>query len=187
MVSCATNEKTKPTDNFDKAAVELNNQAVNLMILYPDSALAILDKATQLDKSYYMAYSNKAQIHKMRHDYSRAINETQNVIKAKPDMAEAMLMLGTLYDITGQVGKAQNEYQKAIEILSEKIKNDGKDETLYRSSKELNLAMGLIFAGRQDEGQELIEKLISKNPQEDSYQFFKGKDKETLLKEIYEK
>jgi tetratricopeptide (TPR) repeat protein len=164
-------------------AVELNNKAVEILMVYPDSALDLLDKAIELDTSYYLPHSNKIQIYRSQKEYENAIKEANEIIQIRPEMGESYVMLGMLYDKTDQTDKSEAQYSKAIEIFEERIAEGDKNE----SSNRLSLAIALILSGQDYEGQEELKKLVSDYPDEKLYSVYVGMTKEKLLNEILDK
>ena len=84
--SCKSqNERTE----HNPKAIELNNKAGRF---YQngnyDSALIYYDKAIALDKNYYLPHSNKVNIYLSNKEFKKALFESEQVNKIKPDLAE---------------------------------------------------------------------------------------------------
>src|SRR5688500_18651316 len=82
-------------------AIKLNNKAVDLIHLDPDSALTLLDSAIMVDSQYVMAYNNKVTIHCQKGEYQIAIETIKKKLLLDPKQAESVLLLGMLYEKTG--------------------------------------------------------------------------------------
>ena len=83
-VSC----NSQSNSHYDKKATELNNRAVNMILDNPDSALILLDQATDIDSNYHVAYGNKVSVYLSQKDFENAIKSAEKGLIAKPDLAE---------------------------------------------------------------------------------------------------
>ena len=163
-------------------AIELNNQAIKIINSDPDSALILLDKATIIDKNNYVAYNNKVSVYCSKGDYENAIKAAEQGLKIKPDLAEAVTMLGMLYDFTGQPGKAKDQYQKAIDLYDNRISTSDKDKQANR----LNKAHALLLLGNETEGQNEVRELLKENPDDFTIQMLVDFDKNKYLNDLFE-
>src|SRR5690606_26569825 len=118
------------------------------------------DKATKIDDRYYVAHNNKVTIYISQGNLDQAINSAKKGVKAKPDLAEAVTMLGMLYDYTGQTDKAKEQYQKAIGLYDNRLKKSDKDKQANR----LNRVHTLLLLGNETEGQREVKNLLKENP-----------------------
>ena len=177
-VSC--NSQTH--NDFDKKAIALNNKAIEIMHSDPDSALRLLDKATNIDKNYYVAYNNKMSIYCSRGEYENAIKAAEQGLKVKPDLAESVTMLGMLYDYTGQPDKAKEHYQKAIDLYDNRIATSDK----YKQANRLNRAHALLLVGKATEGQKEVRELLKENPDDFTIQMLVDFDKNKYLNDLFE-
>ena len=176
LVSC--NLQKDPS--YDKEAIALNNQAVGLLFKYPDSALKLLDMATDIDQMYYVAYSNKITIYCYEGNYEKATVACEKAVLAKPDVAEGVTLLGMLYDYTGQQDKAKDQYQTAIELFDKRIRASEKDNYANR----LNRTLVLLLLGLEIEGQKEVHVLLQENPEDWLVQMLVEFDKVEYLDEI---
>ena len=88
-----------------------------------DKAIADYSKAIQLKDDYLLAYNNRAQIYKMRHDYDKAIKDYRKILAISPLTARAHYSIGQIYEswyqsshIYAHLHNAKLAYDKAIEI-----------------------------------------------------------------------
>ncbi len=146
---------------YNSEAIELNNNACELMKLgLNDSALILLNKATTLDSTYYTAFINKVEIYYQSKDYKKALIEAENILKVKPDFAEAWTYSGMLYEIFGDSTKAKIYYEKSVDLFEQRIKNS-KDKNSIISNR-LNKAFSNILLGNENEGRKELFELKEK-------------------------
>lgn len=165
-VSCTalTEKKNK------QEAIDLNNQAVKIMSENPDSALKLLDRAIEINKSDYLFHANKANIFIARKDYARAIISAEKAVETKPDLAESVLFLGMLYDKTKQTEKAKKQYEQAILLFDNRLKTHDK----YEQSNRMNRAISLLLLGQVEQGKKELKKLLAENPDNITLQNLQG-------------
>ncbi|MGI6049197.1 MAG: tetratricopeptide repeat protein, partial [Petrimonas sp.] len=88
--------------NYNPKAIEFNNKAVQLMQqMEYDSALILFYKAIEIDKNYYLPYSNMAEIYLSKKEFDKALQASDKVVEIKPDLAEGWTFAGMLYDRQG--------------------------------------------------------------------------------------
>jgi tetratricopeptide (TPR) repeat protein len=54
-------------------------------------------------------------------DYPRAINELEELVQAHPNFERAYIALGDLYRMRGMPVNARKNYEKALELIDEKL------------------------------------------------------------------
>lgn len=162
LQSCKGQEK-KPDFNYNPKAIENNNKAVQLMQqMEYDSALILFYKAIEIDKNYYLPYSNITKIYLSRKQFDKALQACDKVVEIKPDLAEGWAFAGMLYDRQGDSLKAKKYYSKSIEIFDNRINNPVKKKDL--KANRLNRAVSLILLGQEVEGKVELRKLKTENP-----------------------
>lgn len=182
LISCSEQKKHESQGPYDPKAIELNNRAVKLINLYKnDSALLLLDQAIDIDQSYYMPHSNKVTIYVSQADYKKAHRESELAIEKRPDLAEGWMMSGLLNEKLGDTIKAQQYYQKSIDLFEARISDPKKKDQIV--ANKLSRALSLILVGKEEEGKEELNKLKQENP--DNFmidQFLKINRKEFINK-----
>jgi len=149
--------------NYNPKAIELNNKAAEyLKFQNYDSALLYLDKAIEVDSSYYIAYSNKGAVYCTLKDYKRALIETKKVLVIKPDLAESWVIAGMLSDKIGDTLNATTFYKISIEIFERRIADPSK--TKQSESNSINRALSLILIGLEREGRDEFRRLTELYP-----------------------
>ncbi len=177
IFSCISQTKT----NYNQEAIELSNRAAEIMLSNPDSALILLNKATKIDKTYYVAHNNKVNIYIARDDFDQAINSAEQGVYAKPDFAEAVTMLGMLYDYTSQTDKAKEQYLRAIEIYDSRLAKSNKNKKANR----VNRAQTLLLLSNNTEGQKEVYKLNKEYPNDFTIQMLVDFDKFKYLSDLF--
>ncbi len=180
LQSCKGQEK-KP--DYNPKAIELNNKAVQLMQRMDyDSALIYFNKAIEIDKSYYVPYSNMTGIYLNKKQFDKALQVSDKVIEIKPDLAEGWSFAGMLYDSQGDSLTANKYYRKSIEIFDDRIKNPEKKKDL--TANRLNRAFSLILLGHEKEGKDEMRKLKSENPDDLMIVEFLKLNKEDYIRQM---
>ncbi|MBN1396687.1 MAG: hypothetical protein JXA06_01520 [Bacteroidetes bacterium] len=178
--SCKEQDK-KP--DYDPEAIEFNNKAVRLMQQMDyDSALILFNKAVEIDKNYYLPYSNMTRIFLSRKQFDKALLASDKVTKIKPDLAEKWARAGILYDIQGDSLTAIKYYKKSIEIFDDRIRNSDKEKDL--TANRLNRAVSLILVGQEVEGKDEIRKLKAENPDDLLIDEFLKKSKQDYIRQL---
>lgn len=144
LISCKNNEKESV--QYLPDAIALNNKATELSQKFEqDSALILYDQAIALDENYYMPHFNKVGIYIGMKSYSKALYESEMVIKKKPDLAEAWFLAGLLNEHLENDEKAMAYYKKSIQIFTERINDSGKENDI--NIDKLNRALSKKFMG----------------------------------------
>lgn len=125
---------------YKKEAIKLNNQATQLFLSNPDSALLLFDKATALDTNYHLPIQNKANLLIGLDRFEEALATIEQLI-AKKEYAEAWQMKGMLLDKLGQKPKeAHRAYQKSLSVQQERL------TTIPESKKAMeNMSIAITY------------------------------------------
>ncbi len=166
---------------YDKKAIALNNYATELMLNKPDSALLLLNEATEIDPDYYLAHNNKINLFITKGEIDKAIRSAEKSVELKPNIAEAVIMLGMLYDYNGNTDKAKEQYSKALDIFKKRLETSDKNKFENR----LNRAYALLLLGEKKEGKTEIQKLLQENPNDYTIQILADFDKEQYLTDLF--
>ena len=124
-IFCIGQEKK---ENYNSKAVKMNSKAVELMQRFKNdsAALILIDKAIELDKTYYLPHLTKGIIYLNRNDLNKALFEWETGINLKPDCSECWLMAAMIYDLKGETKNALKYYQKCIDLVDTKISDPKK-------------------------------------------------------------
>ena len=169
--------------NYNPKAIEFNNKAVQLMQqMEYDSALILFYKAIEIDKNYYLPYSNMAEIYLSKKEFDKALQASDKVVEIKPDLAEGWTFAGMLYDRQGDTLTAKKYYNKSIEIFDTRISNPEKKKDL--TANRLNRAISLILVGQEVEGKNELEKLKTENPDDLKIDEFLKINKQDYIRQL---
>jgi tetratricopeptide (TPR) repeat protein len=160
LTSCSGKDKKEV---YNPKAIELNNKAVLQMQKFNnDSALILFDKAIELDKTYYLPNSSKAAIFILRKEYDKALVESEEAIKIKPDFAEGWTFAGMIHDKLGNTETAMEYYKKSVELFDKKIADPVMKTKVF--TNRLNRAFSLILLGQESEAKDEMKKLKEEKP-----------------------
>ena len=148
------------------------------------SALAYLDKAIQIDTTYYAAYGNKSSVYCSLKDFKNALIETQKQIAVKPDLAEGWTFAGMLSDKLGDTSNAMTYYKKSIVLFDERISNPSKQEFLDANKR--NRAVSLVLMGQEKEGRDELRKLKERHPEDKFLDDLIELSKQDYLNQIFD-
>jgi tetratricopeptide (TPR) repeat protein len=109
-----------------------------------------------------MPHSNKVNIYVSQADYKKALRESELAIEKRPDLAEGWTMAGLLNEKLGDTLKAQQYYQKSIDLFEARINDPKKKDQMV--ANKLSRALSLILVGKEEEGKEELNKLKQENP-----------------------
>jgi tetratricopeptide (TPR) repeat protein len=167
--------------NAKKQSLALNNEAVKLINTNADSALNLLNQATTIDSNNYAAYSNMATVYIEKRDFMAAIEANKKGLNARRDMAEAMVLLGMLYDQTSQPENAREQYEKAIKLFAERLAKSDK----YKQANRENKAIAMVLAGQKEAGEKEINKLLAEDPKNEDLKVYINFNKVQYLKDYF--
>lgn len=147
ILGCTSKEKI----SFDPMAAELTDQASKLIgSMHLDSALCLLNRASRMDKDYYISYSNKVTIYCIKKNYEKALIECRMVNKYKPDLAEGWLYRGMLVEKVKKGRKAKKFYRKSIKLFAERM--DAKESRNHYLINKFYRAIALLLLGDNEQG-----------------------------------
>lgn len=127
-------------------------------------AKSLLQQVIKLDPKYGLAYSNMAAIHLEQADTSAAINALKKRLDLEPNLLQGWLFLGTIYDYQGDSSKAMQHYQRALEIVNNRL-DKGKNyanqaDIVYYYDNWASRAQTLIMMGKEEAAYAEVWQLI---------------------------
>ncbi len=150
-------------EEYKLQAIEFNNRArINAQYQRYESALMLYDKAIELDERYYNPHLGKRSIYVSLGEYEKALQESEMVIKKKPDLAEEWAFSGMLHEWLGDSVTAFQYYQKSIELYDDIISDPENSDEIARV--RFNRAMSFILLGEDTKGREELKKIKDENP-----------------------
>ena len=178
--SCTVKEKEAA---YLPKAIEYNNRGVELMLQKEyDSALILFKKAAAVDETYYLPYSNMANIYLELGQADNALEASEKVIEIDPSLAEGWVYAGMLYQNQGNSLEAIKYYSKSIEIFDERISNPEMKDDL--KINRLNRAFSLVLMGREKEGRDEMRKLKTEYPDDKKIDEFLKMNSQDFFKRL---
>jgi len=154
-------------------ARKLNNNGVRLLELsypYPNGslikdsllneALNNFNKAINEKKDYYRAYYNYAIVLVAKKQYDAALHALEELLEVQESDPGTFLLMGMLYEKSGNVGIAEQQYERALKAYDEKLKTP---MTSFQDS--LDKDQVLLFLEGKENALERINARLKKDPQ----------------------
>ncbi len=169
--------------NPNPEAIELNNKALEITMLHRDdsakvdSAILLLDKATEIDSLYFLGYSNKVQFLMIKKDFSRLLETNQRIRQLRPNQPNWIIQRALILELSGEIDKADTEYEKGINEYEE-IMNSEKN---LPWEFELEFAQNLVLANNYNKALEIINRLKKENPNLEIWEAFELGTKDEIL------
>lgn len=139
---------------FKKEAIVLNNNATQLFLTNPDSALILFDRAIALDSSYHLPIQNKANLLIHQRRYEEALLAVEQLL-TKEEYPEALQIRGMLIDKLGtSATDAQHAYRKALAHQQERLATFPEDKKL---SENVSLSMTYFLLGDTTQAKKIIQ------------------------------
>ena len=178
----------------DPAAVQLNNQAMTLVpyIDIPDSsnqAISLLDKATEIDSSYFHGYSNKLMFYYQLKQFDKALLTNNKLIQLRPNAHDLYLRSGMLYTQLGDTTNAETNFTKSLTICNSVLDTMTKTNRDY-AMVTTNQAIALIMLGDTAKANKSLQVLYDTQPDDPEFdnverkyiQLLMGKSKASWLR-----
>lgn len=173
---CSYAQQTDDTNHIvDQRAIEFNDSAVTLIFHGQsyETAIALLDKALQINSNYLMALANKYSFELALHQYNQAIHIAEKMMKIKPQVSKYFVSTGLAYFLSGDSISSQ-KYFKEAGIIYDRIL-----DTMNKESKDYKFvlqdkAVNLIFSGDAQKGHKILKYLGDKTNDETEKEWYKG-------------
>ena len=163
LYSCS---QKKYYSKVNSQVVRLNNKIIPLVNFLdnPDSskqALLFLDSATVIDNNCFLCYYNKLMFLYPLKRYDKAIETINECIRLNPSGHDLYLTGGILYEKIGDTVRSNKYFNKSLTMYNAVLDtmniNNGDFDLLA-----INKALNLIMLSKHKEGNELLQKLYSK-------------------------
>ncbi|MBS1987771.1 hypothetical protein JST56_02150 [Candidatus Dependentiae bacterium] len=169
----------------DPAAVQLNKQAMTLVpyIDNPDSsnkAISLLDKATEIDSSYFLGYSNKLMFYYQLKQYDKALLTNNKLIQLRPNAHDLYLRSGMLYTQLGDTTNAETYFTKGLTICNLVL------DTMTKANRDYvmlttNQAIALIMLGDPAKANKILKALYDNQPDDPNFDNVEKKYIQSLI------
>ena len=169
-------------------AVELSNKIIPLVNHLNNSdscrlALSYLNRATQIDDSCVLCYSNKLMFLYSLNEFAKAAHTVDTLIKFRPTEHIFLLQGGVLYRKIGDSIASKNYFEKSLSICNsvlDTIQIGNSNYFLFATNKAINLIMldekaeanKVLKAAYKNEKDTLIKKQIA---------IWMNRDKDTIV------
>lgn len=186
VISCVDrNKKPDHTESIftykpDSIALKLNNKAVLLIgdaahtydtlknVLY-DSAITYLNQAIEIDSSYLLAYTNKAQALQRKGSLMEALEVLNRVEIIKPDFVDVIVGQGFILEKLGQMESADQKYKQALKAYEKRLADDPQNDKV-----QSDIAFLYIFLEDRNAALDEIRDLILENPESEQLKMMEG-------------
>lgn len=172
-------------DSFNEEAIRLNNKGLKFHLMTQfDSAIVYYNQAIEVDPCYYLPHSNLAGVYNAKKDYDNALKQVNIAVEKKPDLSEGWMLSGMLHSLKGQTEKANNSYQKSINLYEGKLNSLDSSSRNMANEVKFNLAIVCILSGKDSIGRKHLVDLAKENPNSGKYKKALKYDKDDWLESI---
>ena len=183
--SCST--EVQKIETIDPKAIALNDSAVKLWMTFKpgslDSAHILLDKSIAIEPDYFIAYGNKVNIYRHQRNFVKAAETARHLERIQPQNAEGIFGLGFLLEKIGKREESEEKYKRALSLNEKKLKDlDLKDKTYL--AIQTNYALNLIFAHREEEGRQELDKVLAIDPNQPGAKMLHNKSRNEIMETL---
>ena len=122
-----------PDKQYSKQVIDLNNEAVALQLEDYEKALALFDKAIEIDPTYHLAYANKATLLLTHKRYKEAAVCFETLVALRPRAAEYYVGQAFCLQRLGQPKEARNSLMYALSAYNHRLDADPVHARLNRA------------------------------------------------------
>lgn len=148
------------TPDFHPESMSLQREAMKVYKRKPDSALSVLNKAIEMDPSFYVAYNTKALVFQQKGEYDRAIAELHKSLRWNEDQPEVHLQLGMLNEQLNRLERAGDAYNRAAALFDLRLAAGSS----HPIDDQVNRAITDILRGEEEAGVKQLERLYAEHP-----------------------
>lgn len=148
------------TPEYHPESMSLQREAMKVYKRKPDSALSVLDKAIEMDPSYYVAYNTKALVFQRKSEYDRAIAELHKSLRWNEDQPEVHLQLGMLNEQLNRLERAGDAYNRAAALFDLRLAA----VSSHPVDDQVNRAITDVLRGETAAGVKQLTRLNSEHP-----------------------
>lgn len=172
-------------DSFNEEAIRLNNKGLKFHLMTQfDSAIVYYNQAIEVDPCYYLPHSNLAGVYNAKKDYDNALKQVNLAVEKKPDLSEGWMLSGMLHSLNGHSEKADNSYQKSINLYEQKLISLASSSLNDANQVKFNLAIVYILSGKESIGRDHLLDLAKENPNSAKYKKAIKYDKDDWMESI---
>lgn len=174
LLACGGNNETP---KVNEEAMQYCDSAMILSstdgITSYEKAIVLLDKATELDTNYYLAYWNKLPLLTELKHYDKALIAAKKLIRANPTNPDIYVTIGTLYERLEDTVSATKYYNNGLELYN-KYLDTMTSQTPNYDMLLMNKGITLVMMGKDKEGNNLLKKIYDKQTDKDFKEMLLG-------------
>ena len=178
FLACSQNQQPKKHIPDPKAKQLYDSAAKNT--LKSEDAIALLDRAIQIDRNYYGAYKRKLRYQITLRRFDDALITAKNVVRLGPDNPDNYTTMGVLLDKKGDTITARGYYRKAIKKIDRILDTMSKrnfDYDFLLMTKGVNL----VLLGEQEKANRIWKSQQGTDPETIVFSNSMGKSRRQLL------
>jgi len=149
-----------PEPTYSQEAIDLNNQAGELMIEDEAAARALFDKAIALDPKNPMPYTNKASLLLQQQEFAPAAECFEKLAQLRPHSAECYVGWAYCLHRLGKPSESRERLRYAIAAYNERLTEKPADP-----QNLIGRAMATFLYGEPERAQQEIAQVIAANPE----------------------
>ncbi len=184
LLACGENNETT---NINNEAIQYCDSAMALSITEGvvgyERAIKMLDKATEIDTNYYLAYWNKLPLLTELKQYDKALIAAKHLIRANPTNPDIYVTTGALYHRLGDTISAGRYYYNGMELYDKYLdtmnaRNNSYDMLL------MNKGITLVMLGKNKAGNNVLKSIYDRQTDKDFKEMllgFMNKSKEEIM------
>jgi tetratricopeptide (TPR) repeat protein len=152
-----------------------------------EKAISLLDQATQIDTSYYLAYENKLMIQLQLKQFDKALATSNNLLRINPQIPGSYITVGILYEKNGDSITSRKYFEDAATKF-DKILDTMTSSNPHYDLTVMNKAINLILMDKQQQGNGILQQLYEKQKDEihkELYRRFLNKSRPEILNTFF--
>jgi len=142
-----------------------------------DSAILLLDLATELDSLYFLGYVNKIRFLMIKEDFKRLLETNKRIRQLRPGQPSWIIQRGLILELSGDIEEATVEYENGVKEYENILHSDSNLSWEF----ELEFAESLVLANNYERALKIIEKMRDQYPDLEIWAAYKLHTKDELL------
>jgi len=143
-------------------------------------ALSLLDKATTIDSTYFLGYSNKLMFYYQLKQFDKAISTNNKLIQLRPNAHDLYMAGGIFYEKVGDTGSSKRYFNKSLTICNAVL------DTMNRKNRDFvmlttNQAINLIMLNDSAKANKVLKDLYESQPDDLEYDNVEKKYIQSLM------
>jgi len=147
-----------------------------------EKAIGLLNKATQIDSNYFIAYFNKIGAQSYLKRYQDAVITAKELLRLTPNDATTKYLVAGIFYKTGDTTRARAYYQEYLNYCDKKLDTMSVKNRHYKNM-QLQKGLVLILLDQQGKGREIFKKLYEEADdwEKDTYSLYMRVTKADIL------